>query len=220
MGLFDGARLVAVDTETTGFDPGPPEADDPDPGRRDRIVEVACVPIDDGRIGPPWSSLVDPGRPIPFGAEQVHGITNEMVRGQPRAAEIAATLEARCAGRILVLHNAAFDVPFLRKDFRLPLFEGLLEEIDLPLFGPRLVDTLGLARGLFGVGGNGLGDLAQRLGVPPGTAHRAAGDALTAARLLLALGERWERDKGVRTLDELAAESRRGLLLTGRRPRG
>jgi DNA polymerase-3 subunit epsilon len=220
MGLFDGARLVALDTETTGFDPEPAETPGSDPRPGDRIVEVACVPIDDGRIGEPWSALVDPGRPIPFGAEQVHGITNDMVRGRPRATEIAVTLEARCAGRILVLHNAAFDVPFLRKDFRLPLFDGLLVPTDLPLFGPRLIDTLGLARGLFGVGGNGLGDLARRLRVAPGTAHRAAGDALTTARLLLALGERWERERGVRTLDELAAESRRGLLLAGRRPRG
>ncbi len=210
MGLFDGARLAALDTETTGFDPK----------LGHRIVEVACVPIDDGRVGEPWSALVDPGCPIPPDAARVHGITNDMVRGRPRAAEIAAALEARCAGRILVLHNAAFDVPFLRGDFRLPLFDGLLAETDLPLFGPRLIDTLGLARGLFGVGGNGLGELARRLGVPPGTAHRAAGDALTTARLLLALGERWEREKGVRTLDELAAESRKGLLLAGRRPRG
>lgn len=210
MGLFDGARLAALDTETTGFDPR----------LGHRVVEVACVPIDDGRIGEAWSALVDPGCAIPPDAARVHGITNEMVRGRPRATDIAAELDARCAGRILVLHNAAFDVPFLSGDFRLPLFDGLLAGTDLPLFGPRLIDTLGLARGLFGVGGNALGDLADRLGVAAGTAHRAAGDARTTADVLLKLGERWERERGVRTLDELAAESRKGLLLVRPRARG
>jgi DNA polymerase III subunit epsilon len=210
MGLFDGARLVAVDTETTGFDPA----------LGHHVIEVACVPIDDGVSGTPWSRLVDPGVDIPAEAVAVHGITNRMVRGAPRAAEVAAELEARCAGRILVFHNAAFDLPFLRADFKLPLFDQLMTQVDLPLFGPGFIDTLGLARGLFGLGGNGLGALAARLGEEAGTAHRAEGDALTTAGVLLKLAGRWEREKGVRTVAELAAASRDGMRLTTRGPRG
>jgi DNA polymerase III subunit epsilon len=210
MGLFDGARLVAVDTETTGFDPA----------LGHHVIEVACVPIDDGEIGTPWSRLVNPGIDIPAEAVAVHGITNQMVRGAPRAAEVAAELEARCAGRILVFHNAAFDLQFLNADFKLSVFDGLPALADLPLFGPRLIDTLGLARGFFGLGGNGLGVLAARLGEEAGTAHRAEGDALTTAGVLLKLGGLWEREKGVSSVVELAAASRDGMRLTHRGPRG
>ena len=124
---------------------------------------------------------------------------------------MAAGLAERCAGRTLVLHNAAFDLPFLAVTMR----QGGRP----PLLNP-VVDTLGLARGLFDVGGNALGALAARLGLPAETSHRALGDALTTARLLRVLGERWEREKGVRTLAELAAVSQDVLRLTNRRPRG
>lgn len=201
MGLFDGARLLALDTETTGFDPALGHA----------LVEVAAVVLDEGRVGETWSTLTDPGRPIPPEASGVHGITDAMVRGAPGTAAVAAALAERCADRVLVFHNAAFDLPFLAAAMR--------QAGRPPLLNP-VVDTLGLARGLFDVGGNALGTLAARLGLPAETSHRALGDALTTARLLQVLGERWEREKGVRTVAELAAVSQDVLRLTNRRPRG
>ena len=200
MSLFDGSRLAALDTETTGFDPA----------QGHRVIEVACVPLDDGRIGEPWSRLVRPGRPIPREATAIHGITDEMVRDAPGAAEVAAELEERVAGRVLVFHNAAFDLPFLAVFMR--------EAGRPPLLNP-VVDTLGLARGLFGEGRNPLGVLAARLGLPPETAHRAGGDALTTARVLLELGGQWEGRKGARSVAELAAASQDVMRLTSRRPR-
>lgn len=201
MGLFDGTRLAAVDTETTGFDPALGHG----------LVEVACVVLDGGRLGETWSTLTDPGRPIPAEASGVHGITDAMVRGAPGPAVVAAALDERCGARTLVFHNAAFDLPFLAALMR--------QAGRAPLLNP-VVDTLGLARGLFDVGGNALGALAARLGLPAETSHRALGDALTTARLLLVLGERWEREKGVRTVAELAAASQDALRLTNRRLRG
>jgi DNA polymerase III epsilon subunit-like protein len=134
-----------------------------------------------------------------------------MVRGAPAAAEVAAGVVERCEGRTLVFHNAAFDLPFIA---------ALMRRTGRPpLLGP-VVDTLGLARGLFDIGGNALGALAARLELPAETSHRALGDALTTARLLLVLGERWEREKGVRSVAELAAASQDVLRLTNRRMRG
>src|SRR6185436_20133274 len=103
MGLLDGAALVALDTETTGFSPGAGHA----------LIEVARVNIDGALLGSAWSSLVNPGRPIPPGSTLVHGITDEMVAAAPPPAAVAATLRAACEGRTLVFHNAAFDLPFL-----------------------------------------------------------------------------------------------------------
>jgi len=59
--------------------------------------------------------------------------------------------------------------------------------------------------------------LAARLGLPPEPAHRALGDARTTARLFLALAARWEAERGVRTLAELAAVSQDVMRATARR---
>lgn len=209
MTIFDGTRLAVLDTETTGFDPA----------KGHRLIEVACVWVEDGEIGEAWSRLVDPGRAIPEEAIRVHGIKEEMVRGAPAPATLAAELESRCAGRVLVFHNAAFDLPFLRQAFKLPVFDEVMNADEGSLFHVEMIDTLGLARGLAEPGSNSLGDLAIRLGVNPGKRHRAEGDALTTAMVLLKLGERWEQ-RGVRTIPELARESRAALARSSRVSRG
>jgi DNA polymerase-3 subunit epsilon len=201
MSLFEGTRLSVVDTETTGLDPGQGHG----------LVEVACVSLEGGEIGDTWSTLVAPGRPIPPDATAVHGITDAMVRDAPRPAEVAAELHRRCDGRTLVFHNAAFDLPFLLALMR--------QAAQPPLLNP-VIDTLGLARGLLDTGGNSLGALAARFGLPPERGHRALGDALTTARLLRVLAARWEGAHEVRTVAELAAASQDALRLVSRRPRG
>ena len=200
MTLLDGTRLAVLDTETTGLDPD----------RGHGLVEVACVTLEGGDIAETWSTLVNPGRAIPPDAAAVHGITDAMVRSAPGPDVVAVEVRRRCADRPLVFHHAAFDLPFLADLMR--------KAGQPPLLGP-VVDTLGLARGLFEQGGNSLGALASRLGLPAEPAHRALGDALTTARLLQVLAPRWEAERGVRTLAELAAASQDVLRLTARRPR-
>lgn len=198
MGLLAGVRLLVVDTETTGFDPG----------AGDRLVEVARVEIVNGALGEDWSSLVRPGRTIPPGATAVHKITDAMVANAPGPSEIGRALREACGDLPLVFHNAPFDLPFLRHLFR---------EAGAPDLLNPIVDTLGLARGLPQAGSNRLEDVAKRYGIAPENAHRALGDARTTARLFLALAERWERDKGVRSLAELAAVSQDVIRATARR---
>ncbi len=190
--------LQTLDTETTGLSPAQGHA----------LVEVARVAIVDGVIGDRWSSLVRPGRPIPPDAAAVHGITDAMVAEAPGPSEVGKALREGCGSAPLVLHNASFDLPFLN---------AMLRGAGLdPLWNP-VVDTLGLARGLFGTGNNSLGALAARFSLPRETAHRALGDALTTARLFLVLAERWEKEKGVRGIAELAAVSQDVVRLTGKR---
>jgi DNA polymerase-3 subunit epsilon len=198
VGTLAQGRILVIDTETTGMSPASGA----------ELVEVACVTLDGGRIAGTWSSLVRPGRPIPPDATRVHGIDDAMVAEAPAPAVVAATLREACAELPLVFHNAPFDLPFL---------VALLRAAGQPpLFNP-IVDTLGLARGLFGTGSNSLGALAARLELPRETAHRALGDAHTTARLFLALAERWERERGVRSLAELAAASQDVVRATARR---
>jgi DNA polymerase III epsilon subunit family exonuclease len=191
-------RLEVLDTETTGMSPAQGHA----------LVEVARVRIENGAITDRWSSLVKPGRPIPPDAAAVHGITDAMVTTAPSPGEAGNRLREDCGTATLVLHNAPFDMPFLA---------AMLRGAGLPPLWNPVVDTLGLARGLLGSGGNSLGALATKFALPKENAHRALGDALTTARLFLLLAERWEREKGVRTIAELAAASQDVVRLTARR---
>jgi len=131
-----------------------------------------------------------------------------MVAGAPKAAEAGRLLRAACADLPLVFHNASFDLPFLLQLFR---------DAGAPTLLNPIVDTLGLARGLFGPGSKSLGALATRLELPAETPHRALGDTRTTARLFIELATRWEREKGVRTLLELAAVSQDVMRVTARR---
>lgn len=195
MSLLSGHQVVVVDTETTGLSPAEGHA----------LVEVATVVVADDGIGESWSSLVQPGRPIPPDAAAVHGITEAMVAEAPPPAPVAAELRRRCGDATLAFHNAMFDLPFL---------VALLRQAgEKPLYNP-VVDTLGLARGLGEPGGNSLGALATRFGFTPEARHRALADARMTARVLVTLSGRWERERGVRSLDELAAVSQDMMRLS------
>ena len=196
--ILDEARMMAIDVETTGWSP----ADGHVP------IEVACVTIENGVIVDTWTSFVNPRRPVPTGARDVHGIDAAMLEGAPDPSIVAKELRARCADLPLVLHHASFDLGFLRPMLR--------EAGVAPLYNP-VIDTLGLARGTFGSGANALGQLRVSLGLEPEIEHRAAGDARTTARALIALVPRWERERGVRSIAELAAASQDMLRAAARR---
>jgi DNA polymerase III epsilon subunit-like protein/peroxiredoxin len=192
-----GRRIVVIDVETTGLDPA-----------RDDLLELATVALDDGAVGDCWSSFVKPGRAIPAGATAVHGITDSMVVEAPSALSVAPELRRRCGSHHLAFHHARFDLPFVA---------ALLRAAgEPPLYNP-VVDTLGLARGLAGLAGHSLQELAVRLGLPAEPPHRALADALTTARLLVALTAHWEAELGVTTLAELAAVSQDVLRIAARR---
>ena len=102
-------RYVALDVETTGLSLQ----------NGDRVIEIGAVAIRDGCIAAEFSSLIDAGKRIPWQVQQVHGITNEMLDGEARPDEVLPEFYEFIAGSILVAHNAAFDIGFLRHEFAL-----------------------------------------------------------------------------------------------------
>ena len=110
-------RAAIVDVETTGMDP-----------KDDQVIELGIVVFEyaaeAGQVGPVvghFSGFDDPGRPIPAEVTAIHGITDEMVKGQ-RLDETAIAGLLKGVG-IVIAHNASFDRPFL--EARLPLFATL-----------------------------------------------------------------------------------------------
>ena len=99
-------RLAIVDLETTGADPN-----------RDRITEVAVLVTEGDQLIEQWSSLVNPGMPIPYRIQAFTGITDEMVADAPDFAAVVDEVRSRLAGAVFVAHNARFDYGFLRAAF-------------------------------------------------------------------------------------------------------
>jgi peroxiredoxin/DNA polymerase III epsilon subunit-like protein len=149
-----------------------------------------------------------PGRAVPLDAYRIHGISDAMLAGAPSPADVAGSFRASFGDDTLAIHNASFDLPFLR---------ALLRRHGHPPVCNPVIDTLGLARGLYGSGGNSLGELVLRLGIARPGAHRALDDARATAELLLRLARRWETERAIGSLAELAAASQDALRLPGRR---
>ena len=89
---------LILDTETTGLDLG-----------SDEIVEVAVLELDGTVL---LNTLVQCRGTIPGEATDIHGITNEMLQGQPTFPEMWEQLGPYLS-RPLVIYNAAYDVPML-----------------------------------------------------------------------------------------------------------
>jgi DNA polymerase-3 subunit epsilon len=103
--MLDLDRLIFLDLETTGTK-----------SAEDRITEIGLVEVSHGVVSH-WSTLVDPGIPIPEFIQGLTGINDDMVRGAPTFASLRDELFARLNGRLLIAHNARFDHGFLNNAF-------------------------------------------------------------------------------------------------------
>ncbi len=154
--------LIALDVETTGLKP--------DEG--DRIVEIALIKFDEkGKIIDKFISLINPEREIPLEVTKfINRIDKNMVEKAPKFKEVAKEIKNFIEGGIVVIHNADFDISFLKKEFQ------LCEE-ELPEFG--VIDTLYIARKYFNFPSNSLSSLAKNFKIEK-ESHRAENDAITA----------------------------------------
>lgn len=158
---------VWIDTETTGTRPGV-----------DRVVQIGVCRIERGEVTGFFSSLVDPGIPIPAEASAVHGITDDDVRGKPRIEDVFATSTMRhlLEGAQPGGYNCRFDQLFLA-----PFVDWQWPWIDT-LTAVRVVD-----RYVKGKGRHTLSASAARHGVELPDAHSAFADAKAAGELFYKL---------------------------------
>jgi DNA polymerase III epsilon subunit family exonuclease len=91
--------MVAIDIETTGLD-----------SQKDAIIEIAAVKFTGRRVEGEWTSLINPGRPIPPLITQLTGINNEMVRNKPPVRAVIQELADFVGNAPVVGHNVRFDL--------------------------------------------------------------------------------------------------------------
>ena len=157
--------IASVDVETTGLDPS-----------TDRVIEIAIIHMRDGEITDRWSSLVDPGCPIPEEVTRITGLKGSDIEGAPSFADIKDEVEARLAGHVFVAYNLDFDRAFIKNE--LERAGGTWKEV------PYL-DPLIFARELHrNQGSKRLVSVAERMGIEIGQAHRAEDDAVAAGHVL------------------------------------
>lgn len=125
-------REIVLDTETTGLDPNAGH----------RLVEVACVELSNRLpTGNTFHSYFNPDRDMPEEAFKVHGLSREFLSAHPRFEEKADAFLGFIGDAPLVIHNAEFDLKFLRAELKLCSREGCTAN--------PVVDTVLLARQKF-----------------------------------------------------------------------
>ncbi len=161
------ASFVVVDLETAGGQPAGGTG----------IIEIGAVRVDGGRIGARFAQLVNPGRRLPPFITQLTGISDDMLADQPPIEQVMGRFLAFAGDAVLVAHNARFDLSFLN---------AALQALDgRTLHQPHLC-TLRLARRLLPtLRRRGLDSVAGHFGIPLIDRHRALGDALMTAEILV-----------------------------------
>ena len=155
-------EYVVFDIETTGFS-----------SKNDKIIEIGAVKLKDGEIVDSFSTFVDPKVNIPYKITELTSITQNMVNGQPTIDEVLPKFMEFVGDSVLVAHNAAFDVGFIKKN---------LMDMGKTLKNP-VMDTVPLARypDLKKVK---LNLVAKHLGISLENHHRAVDDAKATAEIL------------------------------------
>jgi DNA polymerase-3 subunit epsilon len=182
---------TVFDTETTGLKPS----------EGDEIVSIGAVRIVNGRLleHEVFEQLVDPRRAMSPEATRVTGIETSMLENQPTIDKVLPALHAFCEDTVLVAHNAAFDMRFLR----------LKEDATGVRFTQPVLDTLLLSAVLHPqLDSHRLEAIAERMGVNPIGRHTALGDAIMTGEVFLRMIPLLA-EQGIRTLGEARAASQK-----------
>jgi len=165
-------REIVLDTETTGLDPA----------TGDRIVEIGAVELFNHMpTGQTYHQYINPERPMPDEAFEVHGLGDSFLRDKPKFAAIAPAFLAFIRDTQLVIHNASFDLKFLNAELTLAGHHQLPPS--------RATDTVTMARKKFPGSPASLDALCRRFGIDNSarTKHGALLDSEILAEVYLEL---------------------------------
>jgi DNA polymerase-3 subunit epsilon len=182
--LLTELTYTVFDTETTGLEPS----------AGDEIIQIGATRIVNGRLlrSEYIDQIVDPRRPLRPEGIPIHGITEEMVAGQPTIDQVLPTFYAFSEDTVLVAHNAAFDMRFLQ----------LKEAATGICFRQPVLDTLLLSAVIHpNQESHKLEAICARLGINVIGRHTALGDAIVTGEVFLRMIPLLN-EMGIRTLRE------------------
>ncbi|AZL15692.1 DNA polymerase III subunit epsilon [Rickettsiales endosymbiont of Stachyamoeba lipophora] len=156
-------REIVLDTETTGLDPL----------QGHRIIEIGCIElINKVKTGNVFHVYINPERDVPLVAYEIHGISTEFLTDKPKFEEVYEQFYNFIGDSVLVIHNAGFDMKFIRHHFD-PHKVQILNVV---------IDTLELARKKFPGAKVNLDALCKKFKID--NSHRDKHGALLDAELL------------------------------------
>ncbi len=186
--------FIAFDLETTGLQP-----------KTDAIVEIGAVRFSGTEpVKPFFSTLINPGRPIPPEATAINNITDDMVADKPGIETVLSELAEFCGDLPLVAHNAPFDFKFLL---------AVVEKHRARNPKGVILDTCALSRIIFpGMFNYKLGTLVRHFGFPNGTLHRVEDDCILCGRLFARIVEALENARQPASVHALLALAKQPLM--------
>jgi DNA polymerase III subunit epsilon len=190
---LDRLAFTVFDTETTGLSPSD-----------DEIISIGAVRIMNGRLlrQESFDRLIDPGRPVDPAATRIHGISAEMLDGQPTIEEVLPLFAQFAQETVLVGHNVAFDLRFLE----------LKEARTGVRFTQPVLDTLLLSAVVSPDDeDHSLEAMAARLGASVVGRHTALGDAILTGEIFLKQSSLLSA-QGLRTLGQVREAARQTYL--------
>lgn len=162
-------EFVVFDLETTGAKAPPC-----------RITEIGAYRVRNGKVTEEFQTLLNPETPIPTFITNLTGITDEMVAGAPKFADIAHDFLGFIGDSILVAHNSGFDMRFLNSEIS-RVFGGYR------MANPCLCTVLLSRKLLPDIVNHKLKTVAEHYSIDLVNHHRASADAYATAHIFVNL---------------------------------
>jgi DNA polymerase-3 subunit alpha (Gram-positive type) len=166
--------FICFDVETTGLNP-----------RKDRVIEIGAIKVEEGRITGQFSELINPGFPLPPLITNLTGITDDMLKSADTASNVIRRFIDFSEDYIIIGHNVMFDYIFIKS-------EAAREHVTFNRLG---IDTLELSRKLHpDLESRSLENMCRYYHINNLHAHRAYEDAKATALLYVNLSNQFYQD--------------------------
>ena len=178
-------EFVVFDIETTGLSP-----------TTCKITEIGAVKIKNGEVLERYNTFVNPECPIPEEITKLTSITDEMVADARTIDAVLPEFLSFVGERLLIAHNASFDVSFIR---------AAAKALGIP-FENAYLDTLALSRYLnTDLKSHKLDVLAKHYHLGDFHHHRACDDAEMLAAIFFGMAKQLQ-EADIKSFEELQRE--------------
>ena len=176
-------EFICFDLETTGLS-----------ANKNRIIEIGAVLVKDGIVLDTFSTFVDPKTPIPPKITELTGISDYMVQGAPDEETAVRDFLEFCGDRVMVAHNAPFDMSFIKASCKRLGIEREFTSIDTVAISRAILSDIKNCK---------LDTVAKYLRLPEFNHHRACDDADVLSKIFVALAGRLETDFGIKSTSQI-----------------